>query len=197
MKEKNSIACRLIIDVILEFAPRFPFLRNIRLYLMLRIFLTGLPSRYGFCHASSFERRRTNLAMHALCFASSLLLSFPFSELSMSFLLSYLLGGTLKWCRFNNLLLRIVTCTHIQMHIPTHHILLPWPILMPLVSTTQCLSVVAGYHGHVIGTSLRKWKLGITSVSYAIWCNSSRRNLLRVRQICLLGNRQHLPAVPP
>lgn len=68
--------------------------------------------------------------------------------------------------------------------------------LMSLVPTTQCLSVVASYHGHVVGTSLGKWKLVITSVSYALWCNNSRRRLLRVRPICLLGNRHHLSSSP-
>lgn len=52
------------------------------------------------------------------------------------------------------------------MHTPMHYVLLPYLILMSPVSTTQCQSVVAGYHGHVIGTSLRKWKLVITSSSY-------------------------------
>lgn len=87
----------------------------------------------------------------------------------MSLPLCHLFGGTFKRCLFNNLLLRIVACTHIQIYIPTHHVPLPCLILTSLVSLTPCLSVVASYHGHVIGTSLRKWKLVITSVSYALW----------------------------
>lgn len=68
--------------------------------------------------------------------------------------------------------------------------------LMSLVPTTQCLSVVASYNGHVIGTSLGKRKLVITSLLYTLWCNNSRRRLLRVRQICLLDNGLHLPSSP-
>lgn len=144
--------------------------------------------------------------MHALLW----LLCFPFSSFQHPLLcpacLEIIQGTSFQWSVIENCYLHTRLCTH------SNTPCLPscpycrlhkgresdcWALfLMSLVPTTQCLAVVASYNGHIVGTSLGKRELAITSISYALWCNNSRRRLLRVRQICLLDNGLHLPSSP-
>lgn len=183
------------------FSPPF---RNILLFLTLRIFLSGLPSDSGFCHTPSSEHRHRDVG------ALLWLLCLTFSS-SQRPLLCFACMEIIQRTSFQrpvieNCYLHTCLCTH------SNTPCLPscpccrlhkgrdsdcWALfLMSLVPTTQCLSVVASYNGHVIGTSLGKRKFVIISLLCTLWCNNSRRRLLRVRQICLLDNGLHLPSSP-
>lgn len=172
-----------MLDATLEFAPRFLFLSFLpsgAFDFTSRIpYWPALPVRFLPRFFLWARTQQTWLCMPfwLFCFLIASQLPLPRALNVGSFV--PLFWGTFKGCLFNNLLLRIVTCTHIQMYMPKHHVPLPCLIWTSLLSLTQCLSVVAGYHGHVIGISLRKWKLVITSVSYALWCNGSRTHLFK------------------